>query len=103
MFDFMMSTPPEICAELGRRLRARRLMQGWTQVELAQRSSLSSGTIKNLETHGQASLESFVKIISALGLADDLGELFRLKVVSIAAMEKAEKANRQRAPRKAAR
>ena len=101
MFDFMMATTEEICAELGRRLRARRLMQGWTQVELAQRSGLSSGTIKNLERHGQASLESFVKIIAALGLADDLGELFRLKVVSIAAMEQAERANRQRAPRKA--
>jgi transcriptional regulator with XRE-family HTH domain len=103
MFDFMMATTPEICAELGRRLRTRRLMQGWTQVELAQRSGLSSGTIKNLERRGQASLESFVKVIAALGLADDLGELFRLKVVSIAAMEKAERANRQRAPRKAAR
>jgi transcriptional regulator with XRE-family HTH domain len=102
MFDFMMATTPEICTELGRRLRARRLMQGWTQVELAERAGLSSGTVKNLENRGQASLESFVQIISALGLADDLGELFRLKVVSIAAMEKAERANRQRAPRRSA-
>lgn len=102
MFDFMMATTPEICAELGRRLRARRLMQGWTQVELAERAGLSSGTVKNLENRGQASLESFVQIIIALGLADDLGKLFRLKVVSIAAMEKAERANRQRAPRRSA-
>jgi len=35
-------------------------------------------------------------------LADDLGELFRLKVASVAAMEKAERATRQRAPRRAA-
>jgi transcriptional regulator with XRE-family HTH domain len=76
-------------------------MQGWTQVELAERAGLSSGTVKNLENRGQASLESFVQII-ALGLADDLGKLFRLKVVSIAAMEKAERANRQRAPRRSA-
>lgn len=102
MFDFMMATTPEICAELGRRLRARRLMQGWSQVELAQRAGLSSGTVKNLETKGQASLESFVHIVAALGLADDLGELFRLKVASVAAMEKAERATRQRAPRRAA-
>jgi transcriptional regulator with XRE-family HTH domain len=77
-------------------------MQGWTQVELAERAGLSSGTVKNLENRGQASLESFVQIIIALGLADDLGKLFRLKVVSIAAMEKAERANRQRAPRRSA-
>lgn len=100
MFDFMMATTPEICTELGRRLRARRLMQGWTQVELAERAGLSSGTVKNLEKRGQASLESFVQIVAALGLADDLGELFRLKVVSIAAMETAERAHRQRAPRR---
>jgi transcriptional regulator with XRE-family HTH domain len=54
-------------------------MQGWSQVELAQRAGLSSGTVKNLETKGQASLESFVHIVAALGLADDLGELFRSK------------------------
>ncbi len=102
MFDFMMATTPEICVELGRRLRARRLMQGWSQVELAQRAGLSGGTIKNLESKGQASLMSFIQIVAALGLADDLGELFRLKIVSVAAMEKAERANRKRAPRRAA-
>lgn len=50
----------------------------------------------------QASLESFVQVVAALGLVEDLGELFRIKMVSIAAMEQAEKANRQRAPRKPA-
>lgn len=103
MFDFMMATAPEVCAELGRRLRARRLMQGWSQVELAERAGLSSGTVKNLETRGQASLTSFIQIVAALGLADDLSELFRLKVISIASMEKAERANRRRAPRRVVR
>jgi transcriptional regulator with XRE-family HTH domain len=102
MFDFILSTPSEICAELGRRLRARRLMQEWSQLELAQRAGLSVGTIKNLEGKGQASLESFVQVVAALGLADDLGELFRIKTVSIAAMQQAQKANRQRAPRRSA-
>ncbi len=102
MFDFMMATAPEICAELGHRLRARRMMQGWSQVELAQRAGLSSGTIKNLESKGQASLTSFIQIVAALGLSNDLGELFCLKVASIAAMEKAELANRRRAPRRPA-
>jgi transcriptional regulator with XRE-family HTH domain len=103
MFDFTLATTTEICSELGRRLRARRLMQGWSQVELALRAGLSSGTIKNLESKGQSSLESFVQVVAALGLSDDLGELFRLKMVSIAAMEQAERANRQRAPRKSPR
>jgi transcriptional regulator with XRE-family HTH domain len=100
MFDFTLSTSLEICLELGRRLRARRLMQEWSQMELAQRAGLSVGTIKNLESKGQASLESFVQVVAALGLADDLGELFRMKIASIAAMQQAGKANRQRAPRR---
>jgi transcriptional regulator with XRE-family HTH domain len=99
MFDFMLATTPEICLELGQRLRARRLMQEWSQVELARRAGLSSGTIKNLETKGQASLESFIQVVTALGLADELSELFLIKLSSIALMQKAEQANRQRAPR----
>lgn len=75
--------------------------QLWSQ-ELAQRAGLSVGTIKNMEGKGQASLESFVQVVAALGLVEDLGELFRIKMVSIAAMEQAEKADRQRAPRKPA-
>ena len=45
MFDFTLATTPEICVELGRRLRARRLVQGWSQIELAQRAGISAGTI----------------------------------------------------------
>ncbi len=71
-------------------------------MELAQRAGLSVGTIKNMEGKGQASLESFVQVVAALGLADDLGELFRIKIVSIAAMQQAQKAKRQRAPRRSA-
>jgi transcriptional regulator with XRE-family HTH domain len=100
MFDFALATTPEICAELGQRLRARRLGLGWSQAELAQRAGLSSGTVKNLERKGQASLDSFIHVVSALGLGDDLRELFLVEMVSIAAMEKAELGNRLRAPRK---
>lgn len=103
MFDFTLASTPEICSELGLRLRAQRLALGWSQVELARRAGLSGGTVKNLESKGQASLESLVHIVTALGLADELGELFNFRPVSIASMERAEQAKRLRAPRKAAR
>jgi len=103
MFDFTLATTPEICVELGRRLRARRLVQGWSQIELSQRAGISAGTIKNLEKHGRATLESVIHVVAALGLSDELRDIFLIRMVSIAAMEKAERANRQRAPRKASR
>lgn len=98
--DFTFATSNEICSELGQRLRARRLMLGWSQEDLALRAGLSGGTVKNLEHKGQASLSSFIEIVYALGLAGDLTDAFKVKLLSIAAMEKAQQARRQRAPRK---
>ena len=102
MLDFAFATPEEICAELGARLRRQRLAQGLRQAELAQRAAVSPGTIKNLEGKGQSSTETLVRVVSALGLVDELAKLFELKVTSIAAMERAQQAQRQRAPRKSA-
>lgn len=56
------------------------------------------------EKHGWATLESFiVDVVAAPGLSDELHDIFLLRMVPIAAMEKAERANRQRTPRKASR
>lgn len=45
--------------------------------------------------------DSFIHVVAALGLSDELRDIFLIRMVSIAAMEKAERANRQRAPRTA--
>ena len=102
MFDIVFSTPEEICRVLSQRLRAQRLAQSLSQVALANLAGVSTGTVHNLEAKGQASLDSLVHIIIALGLTDDLNTLFALKFDSIARMEKAERAKRQRAPRRRA-
>ena len=102
MLDFTLASTPEVCTELGQRLRAQRLLLGWTQADLAQRAGLSGGTIKNLEHKGQATLDSLVRVVTALGLLDDLAGLFAIKLDSIAAMEQAETVLRRRAPRRAA-
>ncbi|MFA9216741.1 MAG: helix-turn-helix domain-containing protein [Sphingomonadaceae bacterium] len=99
MLDFNIASAPEICNELGQRLRARRLQLGWSQDELGRRAGLSGGSVKNLESKAQSSLDSFVRIVCALGLAEQLASLCALKVDSIAAMESAALAPRQRAPR----
>jgi len=101
MIDFKLSTSAEICAELGKRLRAQRLAQNLTHAELAERSGLHRHTVENVETKTHtASLESVVKVATRLGITSDLENLFVLQIQSIAQMEQAEQATRQRARHK---
>jgi transcriptional regulator with XRE-family HTH domain len=91
----------EILRALGQRLRAQRLIQGLPQRELAQMAGLSLGALRKLESSGQCSLETLVRAVQALGLVDELQDLFMPKRQSIAQMEQAEVASRrQRAPRR---
>lgn len=101
MLDFAFSTSDEVTAALGLRLKAVRLSQSLTQADLAERAGISVGTVKALERTGQSSVPSLVRVVQALGLTDQLQSLFVLQVQSIAAMEQAQRAKRQRAPRKA--
>ncbi len=103
ILDFGFATHDEICTQLGARLRAHRLAQGLTQIELAARAGVSPGTVKNLEAKGQSSMETAVRIALALGLADQLQALFMIQVKSIAHMEQAERSQRVRAPRRSVR
>jgi transcriptional regulator with XRE-family HTH domain len=77
MFSFDLATADEIGLELAKRLRSHRLAQNLGQTELAARAGVSRGTVQNLEAKGQASLESLLKIVTALGLAGSLSELLR--------------------------
>lgn len=98
---FRLSTPIEILHALGVRLREQRLAQSLTQRELAQMAGLSLGALRKLESNGQCSLETLVRVAQALGLLEALDDLFVLKRQSIAQMERVELAHRrQRAPRK---
>ena len=91
----------EILQALGQRLRAQRLAQDLPQSELAAMAGLSLGALRKLENSGQSSLETFVRAVQALGLADELETMFVLKRQSIAQMAQAEAAGqRQRAPRR---
>ena len=88
--DFKLSTPEEIGLELGYRLRQQRMSKHWTQQELADRTGLDVGTIKNLENKGQCALLTLIRIAMALDCISDLTNLFQLKISSIADMEKIE-------------
>lgn len=99
--DFSLATHTEILSALGARLRAQRLAQALPQRELAQMAGLSLGALRKLEHDGQSSLDTLIRVVQALGLADELAEVFVLKRQSIAQMEQAAATRqRQRAPRR---
>ena len=100
----LLATAPELCRELGTRLRSHRLQQGLTQDELAARAGVSPGAVKKLERDGQANTLTLVRAVQALGLAAELETLFRPRgQASIADMERAEQLHqRKRAPRRPA-
>lgn len=98
--DVRLASNDEILRELGARLRAHRLAQELRQDELAAMAGVSLGTVKSLERTGATSTETLVRIVQALGLTEHLQSLFLLPRQSIAQMEKAQLAQRIRAPRR---
>lgn len=99
--SFNLASTAEILRALGSRLRTQRLAQGLPQRELAQMAGLSLGALRKLEGSGQSSLETLIRVTQALGLVDELEDLFVLRRQSIAQMAQAESVGqRQRAPRR---
>ena len=93
--DFEFAPNLEVCNELGSRLRAHRLSQNLQQAELAQKAGVSKLTIINLEKKGTVTFLSFIQVVRALGLIDELSSLFKLQPKSIAMMEAADAATRR--------
>lgn len=99
MLAFDLASAQEVCQQLGQRLRAQRLAMLLSQAELAARAGVSTGTVRTLEATGLISANSLVRLALALGLTDALQNMFEMPVQSIAQMERAHRAQRQRAPR----
>jgi transcriptional regulator with XRE-family HTH domain len=96
MLDFTFSSHKEICDELGKRLRAQRMALDLTQPEVAERAGVSKGTVSNIESHGQATLESLVRVLQALRLEHELQTLFARRPTSIAQLEQLAQPERKR-------
>lgn len=99
--DFTLALPQEICAELGRRVRTRRIALNLSAEELAKRANLSEPTLRKLETTGQCRLETFISTLEALNATSDLQSVLAAAARSIGEMrEKAAAKPRQRAYRR---
>ena len=73
-------SPMEMGKLLAERLRALRLVKGWTRKTLAKRAGISSASLKRFENFGKASLELVLKIAHALDRLDELDKIFRSSV-----------------------
>ena len=98
MVNFALALPDEICQEMGRRVRARRLALNISVAELAQRVGISNNTLGNFERTGRCTLETFVRVLEALNALPDLASVLLTQSRSIEDMrQKAAVSTRQRA------
>ena len=72
MADNDYRTATSIGAELGRRLAKTRLARNVTQKTLARDAGIGLRTLRRLETGQSSTLDSFLRIVVALDLVDDL-------------------------------
>ncbi|MDO9568047.1 MAG: helix-turn-helix domain-containing protein [Hydrogenophaga sp.] len=101
MPDFSLALPEEVCAELGRRVRARRLALNLSAEELAARAGVADRTLRRLEQTGFSTLATFVRVLEVLNALPDLQEVLALQPRSIKAMRaQAQAAPRMRAGRR---
>ena len=98
MVDFTLALPEEICQEMGRRARARRVALNVSVEELAQRVGISNNTLGNFERTGRCTLETFVRVLEVLNALPDLASVLVIQTRSIETMrQKAAVSTRQRA------
>ncbi len=69
-------TAEELDQKLAGRIRNIRKRRSISQQKLADMSGVSYGSIKRFETTGQISLVSLTRIAMALGIADELRNIF---------------------------
>ena len=81
MSDFLFNskTPNDIAKELVEKIKQHRKKLKISQAQLASKSGVSLGSIKRFESKYEISLNSFIKILIALNLEQDLENLFTQK------------------------
>ena len=73
--DFELKTTGEIAQILAKRVKELRLLNKWKRSTLAERSGVSESSLRRFEQTARISLENFLKLLSALGRLDEMGDL----------------------------
>ncbi len=88
--DFSIASSSAIAAALCKRLETIRLSQNISQAELAKQAGVSRSTMTRIADGKSISLDSFIRVIKALGLSDHLAALLpnpNVRPVEMAANE----------------
>lgn len=97
---YSLRLPEQVGPELAERLKQLRLVRGWRQVTLAERSGVSLGSLRRFEQTGRISLENLLALAFTLGRLDDFEALFQLpEARSIAELEALDELRRSRPKR----
>ncbi|MEQ8205431.1 MAG: helix-turn-helix domain-containing protein [Woeseia sp.] len=73
--NFQSMSNPDILAELGRRLRQRRLNANLTQDALASHAGVSLNTVRNAEGGSNSSVDTLVSLLRSLNALGDLQQV----------------------------
>ena len=73
--DFELKTTGEIAQILAKRVKELRLLNKWKRSTMAERSGVSESSLRRFEQTARISLENFLKLLSALGRLDEMGDL----------------------------
>ncbi|OAD22001.1 transcriptional regulator [Candidatus Thiomargarita nelsonii] len=100
MLSLNLHTPREIQLILSQRVKRLRLINEWTQAELAERAGITLVSLKRFESTGKISLERLSLIALALGRLNELMQLFEEpEIMTLSDIKKLTK-KRQRGKRK---
>jgi len=100
MLRLNLHTPREIQVILSQRVKRLRLINEWTQVELAERAGITLASLKRFESTGKISLDRLSQIALALGRLTELMQLFQEPEIKRLSDIKKLTKNRQRGKRK---
>ena len=89
-------SPVEIARQLAGRVKALRLVRGWSQKEMAARAGLPLPSYRLFERSGQIALVRFVRLLDVLGVAEDLQSLGQHALQPPARLDELMKPTRQR-------
>jgi len=69
--------PGDVRIEIADKHKKLRKQKGLSQIDLAERSGVSLGSLKRFETKGQVSLESLLKLVFVLGRLSDFESVLK--------------------------
>lgn len=74
--DFSAMNDKAVLAELGVRIKGRRLAMNITQQELMRKAGVARKVVQSMESGRSSTTKGFIRVLRALGLIEMIGQLF---------------------------